>query len=292
MKRLFPFNILVKTQASHCKHTGMALLLIMHNVSGEGFNCFYRAIYNALVRSRFLAEIGCDTPSERHGVKCLRGKVAALVTTNHKARVIVKHLCDLAHSGFIESDTIMAEYANMYPDNYLTDTLSVTLERFAHIITTKKVMADSLDFEMMDNWLNKRDVSLFNVTYNNASSSKNLIKLLTSDSKPKQKFVILISTDNVHYNWVSFEYRTNATKYITDVVMNRELLLDLLATGDPQVERQDHSNAVSFAFSNSYSKSNSYSALPNSFNMSNSSNYAKFSSQVSQSKKQPSSTLA
>lgn len=258
----------------------MALQLIMHNVSGEGFNCFYRAIYNALVRSRFLAEIGCDTPSERHGVKCLRGKVAALVTTSHKARIIVKHLCELAHSGFIESETIMAEYVKMYPDNYLTDTLTVTLERFAHIIITKKVMADSLDFEMMDNWLNKRDVSLFNITYNNASSSKNLLKMLTSDSKPKQKFVILISTDNVHYNWVSFKYWTNATKSVTDVVINRELLVILLATGDPQVERQEHSEAVSLSFSNS-PMSNSFSSSKSS-NSANSFNYAKFSSQVNQ----------
>lgn len=215
----------------------MSLQLVMHNVSGEGNNCFYRAIYHALIRSRYLVEMGCDAADEQEGVTCLRGKVAELVRTSAKARVVVQQICDLARDGMIESDTTMAEYAKMYHDDYLTDSLSVTLERFAQIITTRPVMADSLDFEMMDNWLNKFDVSLFNVTIANAGSSMSLIRLLTGESKPQQEFVILISTDNVHYNWVSFEYSMNAYRFSTEVVMNRKLLVNLLA------ESEDHSSS-------------------------------------------------
>lgn len=212
----------------------MSLELTMHNVSGHDFNCFYRAIFNALSRSgRLLAEIGCDRRNENNGVKCLRGKVADMVRTSSKARTIVKSQRDLARSGYIESDTIMAKYEKMFPNKYLTDTLAVTLERFAYIITTQKVMTDSLDFLLMDNWLNKFDVALFNITYANARSSNNLIKILT---RSKQERVILISTDNVHYNWVSFRFRIHARKFSTGVLINRKLLLNLLATGDPDVK--------------------------------------------------------
>lgn len=217
----------------------MALQLILHNVSGEGNNCFYRAIFQALSRSKLLAEIDCDVLSEKDAIQCLRGKVAALVRTSTRASHVVNQLCNLARTGWIEPETIMAEYANLYPTSYLTDTLAVSLERFAEIIMTKQVMADSLDFEMMDHWLNKFGVSLFNVTCLNAVSSTNLLKLLTGEWNARQEFVILISTDNVHYNWVSFRYQIDTGKFNTEVVMNRQELVSLLASGpeNPNVER-------------------------------------------------------
>ncbi|MEW5314931.1 MAG: hypothetical protein WDW38_006390 [Sanguina aurantia] len=179
-------------------------------------------LHECLSRSRFLVEIGCDTPNEREGVKCLRGKVADLVKTSAKARVAVKEVMDLARSGYIEQQTVMAEYAKSYPNEYLTDPLPLCAERFAHIIRTQNIMADSIDFQMMDNWLSKFGVSLINITRQNAGSSSNLIQMLQGGGNPASRgeSVICISTDNVHYNWVLFKYRSRSTVE-SEVVINR-----------------------------------------------------------------------
>lgn len=213
----------------------MSLQLIMHDVSGEGNHCFYRAIYQALRRSDILADLDRDTGTEKLGIVCLRSHVAALVRTSANARVVVKTVLELAHAGIIESGTIMAEYAKMYPESYLTDSLDVTLDRFAHIMMTQKVMADSLDFLMMNNWLNKYNISLYNITFENAVSSEKLIKLITGSWQPLQEFVIFINTDNTHYKWVSMKYMTDARKTQTTIV-NRENLVNLLSVGDPEFE--------------------------------------------------------
>lgn len=222
----------------------MSVQLIMHNVSGQGNHCFYRAMYQALLRSNLLADIGCQDATGPEVVKCLRAHIAALVKTSIKAREVVTNVMDLAHVGIIEEDTIMAEYAKMYPDEYLTDRLEVTLAKFAHIIETRPVMADSLDFELMDTWLSKFNINLFNVTSNNAASSESLLKLITGNYKTLQDNVIFINTNNTHYNWVSIKYRLSpSTGTETDVMMNRELLVMLLQGGDPQVSHQSNFNS-------------------------------------------------
>lgn len=111
-------------------------------------------------------------------------------------------------------------------------------------------MADSIDFQMMDNWLSKFGVSLINITRQNAGSSSNLIQMLQGGGNPASRgeSVICISTDDVHYNWVLFKYRSRSTVE-SEVVINRDLLITLLAAGDPQVQAQQHSKAVSFTSS-------------------------------------------
>lgn len=230
---------LVKTNLD----TNMSVRITRHNVSGKGNNCFYRAIFHILARSRLWVELGCDTHDEREGVKFLRRKVADLIRTSAKATSMVRALVELAQAGWIEPDTIMDEYTKMYSNSYLKDTLAQTLERFAQIITTKEVMTDSLDFGMMNIWLNQFDVALINVTKVNAASSKNMTELLSTDEATKQQHVICVSTDNVHYNWVSFEYKTSKGSK-KEVVINREVLLKLLTAGNPQVESRQHADAV------------------------------------------------
>lgn len=64
--------------------------------------------------------------------------------------------------------------------------------------------ASELEFKMMQDWLGKHDVRLLNVTRDNARSRDLLISILRNVAEER---VLLVSTNDLHYRWVSVSFR-------------------------------------------------------------------------------------
>lgn len=183
--------------------------LVFHETVGDG-HCFYRAVYNLLKRVHTTCDISilqnlqCNAANERDGVKSLRRQVGfELITSKRLHRVVAEELRWISAGHILpENNTAMQILYDRYQG--VMPNIDQALSDLCEIITITSCWASALEFAIMNRLLMHIGINLVNITKQNAICNKDLVHLLDSHHI-KSKHVIFVSTNGVHYMWVSMK---------------------------------------------------------------------------------------
>lgn len=157
---------------------------------------------------------------------CIRRFVAMLIRVSPKTHFLIKNLMSLLSS----SASILSDYRYTVIHELMKERLAAlaapTLQnRYADLVesTSDKRWACEIEFTAVKRWLKKLDIDLVNVTPHMKPSD--ILKLL---EKKKHTYVLMLSSDDVHYNWVTVTYRTGTDDHVNKTIVDREIMIKLL----------------------------------------------------------------
>lgn len=213
----------------------MSVKFVFHNVSGAQNDCFYFTLHEALTRAELWDALERDGRCSRaSAVTCLRQHVAQMVRTHPHALAIISQKLREP----IEIGTAAATYVATHRD-WRSHTTEQSVTAIAGIIQNLPVMADSLEFTMMDLWLERSGIKLVNMTAGNARARLDILALAKRYQQPHYASVsrfIIVSTDNTHYNWVTVELRGSRGVQSVVLVPIDTLVILLSAESDTLVQ--------------------------------------------------------
>lgn len=207
----------------------MSAKFIFHNVSGDENNCFYFTMHKALVHAELWDALEDGKCTRDNAVACLRNHVAQMVRTHPRAFEIIKQKLREP----MEASTAIEAYTSEQQD-WRSHTTDQSVLFIANVIQSRPVMAEALEFSMMDLWLERSGIKLVNMTESNAKERHDILALAKRYQQPYYNSVsrfIIVSTDNRHYNWVTVEYR-GSRGFQTSVIVPIDTLVFLLSAED------------------------------------------------------------
>lgn len=205
-----------------------ALHFTFHDVPGDG-NCFYAAVVRGLEFAGHDDLLHCD-PAMPHKarVRCFRERVGSLIRVSSKYDVALQTLRQLALDGFVQNSTVMATLMNHYPAEWATMPLRRFKKLYGDVVAATNVYASELEFTVVDHWLQKHSIKLYNLTRSSMKRRSYLLGALRAINTDVADRVLLLSTDDLHYNWVTASYRAYGEQVVHESLMHIDTLMVLL----------------------------------------------------------------
>jgi hypothetical protein len=205
-----------------------ALHFTFNDVPGDG-NCFYAAVVRGLEFAGQDALLHCDPAMPiKARVRCFRERVGGLIRVSSKYDVALQTLRQLALDGFVQNSTVMATLMNHYPAEWATMPLRRFKKLYADVVAATNVYASELEFTVVDHWLQKHSIKLYNFTRSSTKRRSYLLGALRSINPAVADRVLLLSTDDLHYNWVTAAYRAYGEQVVHESLMHIDTLIVLL----------------------------------------------------------------
>jgi hypothetical protein len=161
-------------------------------------------------------------------VRCFRERVGGLIRVSSKYDVALQTLRQLALDGFVQNSTVMATLMNHYPAEWATMPLRRFKKLYADVVAATNVYASELEFTVVDHWLQKHSIKLYNFTRSSMKRRSYLLGALRSINPAVADRVLLLSTDDLHYNWVTAAYRAYGEQVVNESLMHIDTLIVLL----------------------------------------------------------------
>lgn len=195
-----------------------------HKTTGDG-HCFYRALYNLLSRtsrcSTFNSE---DITSEMTGVRFLRSYVGLMLLTSSEVRTVIAEELKWINAGYLIPQDHTAMKLLYDQHNGLMPNTDQSLHELSDIVGNTSCWASAFEFAIIDRWLVKTaGINLVNISMPKTKSACRQVLLdVLSRVDIVCKYVIMVSTNDEHYRWVSLVSKADKNTCFTSGISRHE----------------------------------------------------------------------
>lgn len=213
--------------------------LTFHKIHGDG-HCFYRAVMASIgneygIIDDFLTANNLEICDKRRYM-CLRKLVAHLIQTDDRYNDIIKNMFSLYTMGWMPQSQTVAEAIVLNNNDWyewLMNDIDYLREMFAITVESTRCFATEIEFTVLNRWLEEtHNIHLINLTKDQVRYKHMLLNTLMKIDHNIDSRTLLVSTDDVHYRYVSVNYRSDFRSDSMDArvtLMDTNVLVTLLA---------------------------------------------------------------